>query len=324
MTDLIASLSTRELIKDLIPKLKATEHFLGDTLTVKLQAIRIGDLAVCAIPFETFCEIGLELKDRSPFPQTLVVGLANGLVFATIMGTIAGLWFGRLDLALVLAAAVAVASLRRWRFLSGAAFLGAGLWSLAYLGTSFGMDAAPVAVLNGLGIAVLAGLWLARAGEGERRPDPASLIAAFFLFVVTTFLARGIGGVPLGGGYWAAGLLAAALAAAAWRERAAPLLHAAGLAMLFVAGHAILGGRIDIDVLYGDLLFDGVWLQPGGDPFLPWSLALGGLLGGLLLVRLLAHRAAGSPELQPRLLRRLPAATPSPSCAIEVAGQAEL
>lgn len=49
-----------------------------DTLTVKLQAIRIGDLAVCAIPFETFCEIGLELKDRSPFPQTLVVGLANG------------------------------------------------------------------------------------------------------------------------------------------------------------------------------------------------------------------------------------------------------
>lgn len=49
-----------------------------DTLDVKLQAIRIGDLAVCAIPFETFVEIGLELKDRSPFPQTMVVGLANG------------------------------------------------------------------------------------------------------------------------------------------------------------------------------------------------------------------------------------------------------
>lgn len=49
-----------------------------DTVDVKLQAIRIGDLAVCAIPFETFVEIGLELKDRSPFPQTMVVGLANG------------------------------------------------------------------------------------------------------------------------------------------------------------------------------------------------------------------------------------------------------
>ena len=49
-----------------------------DALTVKIQAIRIGDLAVCAIPFETFVEIGLELKQRSPFPQTMVIGLANG------------------------------------------------------------------------------------------------------------------------------------------------------------------------------------------------------------------------------------------------------
>ena len=49
-----------------------------ETLTVKLQAIRIGDLAVCGIPFETFAEIGLDLKGRSPFPQTMVIGLANG------------------------------------------------------------------------------------------------------------------------------------------------------------------------------------------------------------------------------------------------------
>ena len=48
------------------------------TLVVKLQAIRIGDLVVCGIPFETFVEIGLELKDSSPFPQTMVIGLANG------------------------------------------------------------------------------------------------------------------------------------------------------------------------------------------------------------------------------------------------------
>ena len=48
------------------------------TITVQLQAIRIGDLVVCGIPFETFVEIGLDLKRRSPFPQTMVVGLANG------------------------------------------------------------------------------------------------------------------------------------------------------------------------------------------------------------------------------------------------------
>jgi neutral ceramidase len=49
-----------------------------ETLTVALQAIRIGDLAVCGIPFETFVQIGLELKERSPFPKTMVIGLANG------------------------------------------------------------------------------------------------------------------------------------------------------------------------------------------------------------------------------------------------------
>lgn len=49
-----------------------------ETITVKIQAVRIGDLAVCAIPFETFVEIGLDLKKRSPFPQTMVIGLANG------------------------------------------------------------------------------------------------------------------------------------------------------------------------------------------------------------------------------------------------------
>ena len=49
-----------------------------DTLEVILQVIRIGDLAVCGIPFETFVEMGLDLKARSPFPQTMVIGLANG------------------------------------------------------------------------------------------------------------------------------------------------------------------------------------------------------------------------------------------------------
>jgi hypothetical protein len=50
----------------------------GDTLSIPLQAIRIGDFAICAIPFETFAEIGLDLKRRSPFPRTMVVGIANG------------------------------------------------------------------------------------------------------------------------------------------------------------------------------------------------------------------------------------------------------
>ncbi|MFI4851716.1 MAG: hypothetical protein ACIAZJ_21565 [Gimesia chilikensis] len=49
-----------------------------DTLTVTLQAIRIGEYAIVGIPFETLVEIGLEIKDRSPFARTMVIGLANG------------------------------------------------------------------------------------------------------------------------------------------------------------------------------------------------------------------------------------------------------
>ncbi len=56
----------------------AAAERVEETITVKIQAIRIGDLAVCGIPFETFVETGLDLKKRSPFPRTMVIGLANG------------------------------------------------------------------------------------------------------------------------------------------------------------------------------------------------------------------------------------------------------
>jgi neutral ceramidase len=43
-----------------------------------LQAVRVGDLGIAAIPNEVFVEIGLELKKRSPFPRTFTISLANG------------------------------------------------------------------------------------------------------------------------------------------------------------------------------------------------------------------------------------------------------
>ncbi len=48
-----------------------------DRVTFPLQAIRIGDLAIAAIPFEVFAEIGLSIKDKSPFPDTFTIELAN-------------------------------------------------------------------------------------------------------------------------------------------------------------------------------------------------------------------------------------------------------
>ena len=49
-----------------------------DEVEVIVQAIRVGDFVVCGLPFETLVEIGLELKQDSPFAQTMVIGLANG------------------------------------------------------------------------------------------------------------------------------------------------------------------------------------------------------------------------------------------------------
>ncbi len=46
--------------------------------TVTLQAFAIGDqIALPAVPGEPFCQIGLEVKGRSPFPHTLFAGYAN-------------------------------------------------------------------------------------------------------------------------------------------------------------------------------------------------------------------------------------------------------
>lgn len=45
---------------------------------VILQALRIGDLGIAAIPCEVFVEIGLEIKKKSPFTTTLTTSLANG------------------------------------------------------------------------------------------------------------------------------------------------------------------------------------------------------------------------------------------------------
>jgi neutral ceramidase len=50
------------------------DHALGD-----LQVLRIGeDAALVGVPGELFSEIGLELKRRSPLPNTMICGYSNG------------------------------------------------------------------------------------------------------------------------------------------------------------------------------------------------------------------------------------------------------
>ena len=47
-------------------------------VTLIVQAHRVGDVGICAIPCEVFVEIGLELKKKSPLRPTFTIELANG------------------------------------------------------------------------------------------------------------------------------------------------------------------------------------------------------------------------------------------------------
>jgi len=49
-----------------------------EKLPVRLQSIRIGDLAIMAMPNEVYSETGLAIKQSSPFENTFTISLANG------------------------------------------------------------------------------------------------------------------------------------------------------------------------------------------------------------------------------------------------------
>ncbi len=58
---------------------RAIDAYEGpESVDVIVQAIRVGELGIAALPFETFAEMGLEIKEKSPFPTTFTIELANG------------------------------------------------------------------------------------------------------------------------------------------------------------------------------------------------------------------------------------------------------
>lgn len=48
------------------------------TETVLIQALRVGDVGIAAIPFEVFAETGLAIRKASPLRRTFTIELANG------------------------------------------------------------------------------------------------------------------------------------------------------------------------------------------------------------------------------------------------------
>lgn len=65
-----------------LPEIYARETVLlakyPPQVKVILQAIRVGDLGIVSSPCETFVEIGLEIKKKSPLRHTFTIELANG------------------------------------------------------------------------------------------------------------------------------------------------------------------------------------------------------------------------------------------------------
>lgn len=49
-----------------------------ERIEVPLQVFRVGDLGIAAIPFEVFTEMGLEIKNRTPFQKSFTISFANG------------------------------------------------------------------------------------------------------------------------------------------------------------------------------------------------------------------------------------------------------
>lgn len=81
----IIKMSDAEIKKADLPRLatnyasRTMNHKEPDqTYEILIQAIQLGDTAMVTLPFEVLVEIGLEIKEKSPFPNTIFVGLANG------------------------------------------------------------------------------------------------------------------------------------------------------------------------------------------------------------------------------------------------------
>ncbi|MEM6916657.1 MAG: hypothetical protein AAF491_08845, partial [Verrucomicrobiota bacterium] len=58
--------------------IRYSEPEMAESEPVLIQAIRIGEQAIVSFPFEVLVEIGLEIKEKSPFLHTFTISLANG------------------------------------------------------------------------------------------------------------------------------------------------------------------------------------------------------------------------------------------------------
>lgn len=160
-------------------------------------------------------------------------------------------------LAIVLAATAAVARIRDWKLLTAAAFSGNGLWTVLYMTTAASADIPVILFIDAVTLLVLALLWCRRDDEAEGKIDWPSLApavfvgySAFILFMHPLYAAAG--------GAWPGALvIAALLGAALYRQRALPLLHAAGAVTVVLYLLLLPAASISFDLSEFRRTFDG-------------------------------------------------------------------
>ncbi|OFX33321.1 MAG: hypothetical protein A2W90_03665 [Bacteroidetes bacterium GWF2_42_66] len=54
------------------------ERLGGDQVSAQIIVLRIGDFILASFPGEAFSEVGLKIKENSPYPNTFVAGYSNG------------------------------------------------------------------------------------------------------------------------------------------------------------------------------------------------------------------------------------------------------
>jgi uncharacterized membrane protein len=211
------------------------------------------------------------------------VGLLGSLVTPLLVASEApNAWalFGYL--AIVLAATVAIARLRDWRLLVGAAFAGTGLWCLVYMAGSDMVDLPVVIFINLVMLLTLTFIWFGRRAGSEEAPEatdwPAAIVA-FLIALAACSLLVSRDFQELGGPFYGAVLIAAMVAAALHRARALPLLHGAGAAAALSFAKAALSGTFVLEFAGGSLVIEGFPAAP-----FPASMPyIGAVLGAIFI-----------------------------------------
>ena len=204
------------------------------------------------------------------------LGLLGSMVTPVLVASTAPSYWALFGyLAIVLVATAAVARIRRWSLLMGAAFIGTGLWTLLYLADAPLASFAVVLFISAVTLGALALLWLGRDDEPAALDWP-SMVPAFFVAVTAVVLFIHPTYAALGGPLRGTILLVGMLAVALYRPAALSLLFAAGIASVLVYLRNALGGTFDLDLPIGALTVEGLPIEVAGSSLTPigWLLGL--------------------------------------------------